>query len=172
FNSISPVVVEFVKAVSSHFLYKPPFKQEPNVLQEDLLSNSTSKLSEWPKALYHSCIVYGALLCVAVLFVLGGLLAWHARLISRGETSIESHINKKETARLLKEGKIYENPYNYGIAKNWKIFLSVGYQSPQSQRHPAPFVNMSPAVQSPCGKTWRFWMQRSLWVLGTSFLHW
>ncbi|GFY66663.1 palmitoyltransferase ZDHHC16, partial [Trichonephila inaurata madagascariensis] len=129
YNSISPVVVDFVKAVSSHIFYKS-FKQEQNILQESLSSNSTSKVNEWPKTLYHSCIVYGALLCVAVLFVLGGLLAWHARLISKGETSIESHINKKETARLLKEGKIYENPYNYGIAKNWKIFLCIGYRRP------------------------------------------
>ncbi|GFS67871.1 palmitoyltransferase ZDHHC16 [Trichonephila clavipes] len=129
YNSISPVVVDFVKAISSHIFYKS-FKQEQNILQESLSSNSTNKVNEWPKTLYHSCIVYGALLCVAVLFVLGGLLAWHARLISKGETSIESHINKKETARLLKEGKIYENPYNYGIAKNWKIFLCIGYRRP------------------------------------------
>ena len=31
---------------------------------------------------------------------LAGLSIWHGRLIAKGETSIESHINKKETKRL------------------------------------------------------------------------
>ena len=37
---------------------------------------------------------------------LGGLTVWHAVLISRGETSIERHINFKETKRLAKRGKV------------------------------------------------------------------
>lgn len=54
----------------------------------------------------HSSIIYASLLSLAVFFVLGGLIAWHARLISNGETSIESHINKKERERFKKENKV------------------------------------------------------------------
>ena len=62
--------------------------------------------NKWSKSLYHSCIVYSALLCMAVFFILGGLTAWHARLITNGETSIESHINKKERERFKKMNKV------------------------------------------------------------------
>ncbi|GIY95902.1 palmitoyltransferase ZDHHC16A [Caerostris extrusa] len=134
-NVISPVVVNFVRSVADYISFKSSILQifissKQDILQQSVPSNSTSQVSEWPKTLYHSCVVYAALLCVAVLFVVGGLLSWHARLISKGETSIESHINKKETARYLKEGKIYKNPYNFGAAKNWKIFLRIDYRRP------------------------------------------
>lgn len=50
---------------------------------------------------------------------------WHGKLISRGETSIESNINKAETKRLAELRRIYHNPYNFGKKKNWKIFLGL-----------------------------------------------
>ena len=37
---------------------------------------------------------------------LGALTIWHAVLISRGETSIERHINKKERRRLQAKGRV------------------------------------------------------------------
>lgn len=37
---------------------------------------------------------------------LGGLTLWHFMLISRGETSVERHINRKETKRLKEKGKV------------------------------------------------------------------
>ncbi|KAG9346128.1 hypothetical protein JZ751_007946 [Albula glossodonta] len=41
----------------------------------------------------------------SVAIALGGLTLWHAILITRGETSIERHINCKETKRLKEKGK-------------------------------------------------------------------
>jgi hypothetical protein len=41
-----------------------------------------------------------------VLIALGSLTLWHARLISRGETSIEANINKAETKRLAEKNKV------------------------------------------------------------------
>lgn len=60
-----------------------------------------------------------------MLFALGGLAAWHARLIGGGETSIEANINKTEHARLAMLGKHYVNPYNFGSRKNWRLFLGL-----------------------------------------------
>ncbi|XP_014741453.1 PREDICTED: probable palmitoyltransferase ZDHHC16 isoform X3 [Sturnus vulgaris] len=40
----------------------------------------------------------------SVALALGALTLWHAALITRGETSIERHINRKERQRLLKKG--------------------------------------------------------------------
>nr|CAD7461206.1 unnamed protein product [Timema tahoe] len=60
-----------------------------------------------------------------VFVALGSLAVWHARLISKGETSIEANINKAETKRLSTLNKVYENPYNFGRKKNWRIFLGL-----------------------------------------------
>ncbi|RXM36897.1 putative palmitoyltransferase ZDHHC16 [Acipenser ruthenus] len=54
---------------------------------------------------FHKCIIYLWVLCSSVALALGGLTLWHATLISRGETSIERHINHKEKHRLEKKGK-------------------------------------------------------------------
>lgn len=62
---------------------------------------------------------------IAVLFALGALAIWHGRLIRSGETSIEAHINKSETKRLAAIGKTYRNPYDFGVRKNWKLFLGL-----------------------------------------------
>lgn len=41
-----------------------------------------------------------------VAVALGSLTLWHAVLISRGETSIERHINSKERNRVVKRGGV------------------------------------------------------------------
>jgi palmitoyltransferase len=41
-----------------------------------------------------------------VFIALGALTLWHARLIGRGETSIEANINKAETKRLAARNKV------------------------------------------------------------------
>ncbi|XP_069610136.1 palmitoyltransferase ZDHHC16 isoform X1 [Ranitomeya imitator] len=78
---------------------------------------------------FHKCIIYLWVLCSSVAVALGALTLWHAMLITRGETSIERHINKKERKRLLDKGKIFHNPYSYGRFSNWRLFFGVESQS-------------------------------------------
>lgn len=59
------------------------------------------------------------------MIALGLLTMWHIKLIYRGETSIEAHINAKETKRLAAQGRIYRNPYNFGPKKNFQLFLGL-----------------------------------------------
>lgn len=66
-----------------------------------------------------------AITCSAVVVALGTLCSWHAKLITRGETSVEAHINQSERKRLLLQNKIYINPYNFGPKKNWRLFLGL-----------------------------------------------
>ncbi|XP_068404399.1 palmitoyltransferase ZDHHC16 isoform X2 [Eschrichtius robustus] len=73
----------------------------------------------------HKSLVYLWFLCSSVALALGALTVWHAVLISRGETSIERHINKKERRRLQAKGRVFRNHYNYGCLDNWKVFLGV-----------------------------------------------
>ncbi|XP_037353537.1 palmitoyltransferase ZDHHC16 isoform X3 [Talpa occidentalis] len=73
----------------------------------------------------HKSLVYLWFLCSSVALALGALTIWHAVLISRGETSIERHINRKERRRLQAKGRVFKNHYNYGCLDNWKVFLGV-----------------------------------------------
>ncbi|KAG8435427.1 hypothetical protein GDO86_013386 [Hymenochirus boettgeri] len=75
--------------------------------------------------IFHKCIIYLWVLCSSVALALGALTLWHAMLITRGETSIERHINKKERKRLQSAGKVFYNPYNNGRCGNWKVFFGV-----------------------------------------------
>ncbi|XP_053188764.1 palmitoyltransferase ZDHHC16A isoform X1 [Scomber japonicus] len=73
----------------------------------------------------HKSIIYMWVLTSTAGVALGALTIWHAVLISRGETSIERHINSRETQRLAKRRKVYKNPFNYGRLNNWKVFFGV-----------------------------------------------
>ncbi|XP_058043218.1 palmitoyltransferase ZDHHC16 isoform X4 [Ahaetulla prasina] len=79
---------------------------------------------------FHKSIVYAWVLCSSVALALGALMLWHSALITRGETSIERHINRKEKKRLQKKSKMFRNPYSFGPLGNWKVFLGV-----ERQRH-------------------------------------
>ncbi len=70
-------------------------------------------------------IWFECILTSGCFLVLGGLSYWHGRLIGKGETSIEQHINQSERKRLKKEGKVYKNPYDFGKWHNWCLFLGV-----------------------------------------------
>ncbi|KAJ6640315.1 Palmitoyltransferase ZDHHC16 [Pseudolycoriella hygida] len=73
----------------------------------------------------HRAIIFMAFICVSVTIALGSLTIWHVKLIKRGETSIEAHINISETKRLAALGKIYTNPYDFGPRKNILLFLGL-----------------------------------------------
>ncbi|KAF4106985.1 palmitoyltransferase ZDHHC16B isoform X1 [Onychostoma macrolepis] len=77
----------------------------------------------------HKSLVYLWVLTSSVAVALGALTLWHAALITRGQTSVERHINRKETQRLRLKGKAFRNPYHHGTINNWKIFFGVEKQS-------------------------------------------
>jgi palmitoyltransferase len=73
----------------------------------------------------NTCFFDNLLFFLGVFFALGTLAYWHARIISKGETSIEYYINKSETQRYAENGLVYRNPYDFGTKKNWAIFLGM-----------------------------------------------
>lgn len=73
----------------------------------------------------HALIIYEAFLVTSCFLILGGLCIWHAKLITKGETSIEAHINRSETKRLKEQGKVYANPYDFTPWFNWCLFLGM-----------------------------------------------
>ncbi|KAI1887020.1 hypothetical protein AGOR_G00201740 [Albula goreensis] len=79
--------------------------------------------------MFHKGIIYLWVLTSSVAIALGGLTLWHAILITRGETSIERHINSKETKRLKEKGKVFRNPHHFGKINNWKVLFGVEKRS-------------------------------------------
>ncbi|XP_041476969.1 palmitoyltransferase ZDHHC16-like [Lytechinus variegatus] len=77
------------------------------------------------ESMHHKAVVYEFFVCTGVTIALGGLTLWHSRLVSRGETSIEKHINDDERKRLSKLKVVYKNPYDFGVWKNWQILLGI-----------------------------------------------
>lgn len=77
----------------------------------------------------HKCIIFLWVLTSSVAVALGGLTLWHAMLITRGETSVERHINRKETRRLKEMGRVFRNPYHHGRLNNWKLMFGVEKRS-------------------------------------------
>lgn len=78
-----------------------------------------TEAKEWQKRL----IIFAGLICIATCAALGALAWWHARLITRGETSIEAHINSAESKKYRAQNKFYQNPYDFGSRENWRLFL-------------------------------------------------
>ncbi|XP_039992043.1 palmitoyltransferase ZDHHC16B isoform X2 [Xiphias gladius] len=77
----------------------------------------------------HKSVIFLWVLTSSVAVALGGLTLWHALLISRGETSVERHINCKETKRLKEKGKAFRNPHHHGRMTNWKLLFGVEKRS-------------------------------------------
>lgn len=59
--------------------------------------------TDFKRQILHNAVLFAFLLCSGASISLGLLTAWHAWLITSGETSIEAHINKKESKRLKKK---------------------------------------------------------------------
>ncbi|XP_049418589.1 palmitoyltransferase ZDHHC16B [Epinephelus fuscoguttatus] len=77
----------------------------------------------------HKSVIFLWVLTSSVAVALGGLTLWHTILISRGETSVERHINRKEARRLKEKGKVFRNPYHHGAVNNWRLLLGVERRS-------------------------------------------
>uniref|UniRef100_A0A2H6MZH4 Palmitoyltransferase n=1 Tax=Micrurus carvalhoi TaxID=3147026 RepID=A0A2H6MZH4_9SAUR len=105
-------------------------KEKLHVTANQTYSQTPPPIFSFRQRAFHKSIVYAWVLCSSVAVALGALTLWHSALITRGETSIERHINRKEKKRLQKKGKIFRNPYSFGPLGNWKVFLGV-----ERQRH-------------------------------------
>lgn len=94
--------------------------------ERKILRGTSSPLHAEDTDWIHQKFVIGVtILCGAVSCALGSLTFWHAYLISTGQTSIEIHINQEEDKYYRKKGFIYVNPHNYGMRKNWELFLGL-----------------------------------------------
>ncbi|RZF32986.1 hypothetical protein LSTR_LSTR008699 [Laodelphax striatellus] len=104
-----------------------PLKFNQSMMSDPNWKNEVEKLSMNPELQWRRrAIIFMAFICSGAFVALFSLSVWHARLIRRGETSIEANINKSETKRLAQLNKTYINPYDFGPKKNWEIFLGNG----------------------------------------------
>uniref|UniRef100_A0A914VZB3 Palmitoyltransferase n=1 Tax=Plectus sambesii TaxID=2011161 RepID=A0A914VZB3_9BILA len=83
----------------------------------------------------HNAVLFEFFIGLAIVFGIGALMSWHALLITRGETSIEQHINSEMTKKSKREGRFYKNPYDFGPRQNWRIFLGLDVPGRTFWRH-------------------------------------
>merc|ERR1719266_2556272 len=95
------------------------------IFYDELMNRTSDQNQEFVLLDRRNLIFFMAFITTGTFFLLGGLTIWHAKLIHKGETSIEAHINQAERKRLKKIGKIYRNPYDFGPWYNWCLFLGI-----------------------------------------------
>ena len=86
--------------------------------------SSTPSYSAW-SSVRHGCIVFEMLSTAGIFAAIGALTAWHVKLISSGETCVETFINSKERTRLRSMGQEFRNPYDLTFRTNWIRFLGL-----------------------------------------------
>lgn len=97
-----------------------------NLWKNLLYTNLTKEIVEDDaKESIHNFVVFEFMLCSCVSLAVGGLALWHVILISKGETSIETYINKSQRQKMKKEGRKFVNPYHYGFRDNWRMLLGL-----------------------------------------------
>lgn len=129
----------FLMIFGFEILWYEVFPPETSIDYKETMDNGISSendsnidtLNEQPEEEFflfsrRSLIMFETFITTGCFLVLGGLCIWHGKLISRGETSIEAHINQSERKRLKELGdKPYRNPYDFGIWYNWCLFLGM-----------------------------------------------
>ena len=125
-------VVSWFSTPVSSFLF-PKSAAVSDALTGDVTSPATSDDNH--DSLIRVCVLYEFALCLAVTVALSGLLVWHSILISRGETSIERHINRREKKRLQELGADYKNPHDFGVLENWKVLFGIEQGTGRSWLH-------------------------------------
>ncbi|XP_064382151.1 palmitoyltransferase ZDHHC16-like [Halichondria panicea] len=63
--------------------------------------------------------------CLGVIVALSILGGWNMFLISIGVNTIEFYTNKRDAREMKKEGRVFVNPYYYGVVTNWVVFLGL-----------------------------------------------
>ena len=71
-----------------------------------LMNDNPPSRENYLEYYYHVAVLYQFILCSGVTLALGLLMLWHGRLISRGETSIEMHINSSQRKKYKKKNLV------------------------------------------------------------------
>lgn len=103
-----------------------------DVMLTTTVSSASGQTSRRPhdswSSLRHGCIVFEMLSTAGIFLAIGALTSWHMKLITDGETCVETYINRKERDRLSKVGLPFQNPFDFSARENWKYFL--GFNQP------------------------------------------
>ena len=82
----------FVMVFGFEIFYDELMNRNQTVVESE--SSSELENSEFVLSDRRNLIIFEAFITTGTFFLLGGLTIWHAKLIHRGETSIEAHINQ------------------------------------------------------------------------------
>ena len=117
-----PIIEEMLQKMQ---LDHPVFKDKYKKAVEDYRGHpgrfSEEEVDEWE----HIGIIYLFLLTAGVTIALGLLNCYHLWLVSKGQTSIEVHINKSEKKKAAQRGMGYNNPYDHGWKNNFRFLFGL-----------------------------------------------
>ena len=88
----------FVMVFGFEIFYDELMNRNQTVVESEssseLEDEKQTENSEFVLSDRRNLIIFEAFITTGTFFLLGGLTIWHAKLIHRGETSIEAHINQ------------------------------------------------------------------------------
>ena len=88
---------------------------------QELMVKEEAEESEFSLLSTRSLVLFQALVTSGCFLVLGGLALWHAKLISRGETSIEAHINRcQDMSSVMSTLAVLGRLFTTGFVRRWK----------------------------------------------------
>ncbi|ODO07039.1 hypothetical protein I350_04407 [Cryptococcus amylolentus CBS 6273] len=106
--------------------------------------------AEWPAYSPQLAFTMIWVLAAAIGFAVGVLCAWHLYMVSKGETSIESHDNDYLANKAKREGLIYLNPYDLGRRRNLELFFNIGLGGY------SPYTLLFPFLIPPSSNGWSY----------------
>ena len=118
---------QFIDLFSFDCYLNASAKLDPIILEMDyyMQTNYFDSIKMNYSNVKNDCIIFMILLTVSAFVAIGGLMGWHAGLITRGETCIESLRNKKERIRFKKLKQRFVNPFDKGSKNNWRRFFGL-----------------------------------------------
>mmetsp|Transcript_1586 Transcript_1586/g.6943 ORF Transcript_1586/g.6943 Transcript_1586/m.6943 type:complete len:335 (+) Transcript_1586:273-1277(+) len=100
----------------------------------------------------RNAVVFCFVIALSVTFAISILWGWHIYLLLSGQSTIEFYLNRRRRAYARSRGRIWRNPFDLGIQKNWEQVFGPGNPllavQPSFRDPPEP---ISPFCPASCG---------------------
>jgi len=68
-------------------------------------------------------VIFSFIISIAVFIALTLMMLWQAYLVLTSQTTIEFYYNRSRSSAAYRQGKVWRNPFDLGIANNFQIFF-------------------------------------------------
>jgi len=71
----------------------------------------------------RTAVLFVFVMSLSIMVAVGLLLAWHLYLVITAQTTIEFYYNRNRIRHAQLRGETFQNEYDLGFEKNWKVFF-------------------------------------------------